>query len=125
MQWRKLQLDAIKRGQINKDSKKQVYKSLLIISKENSFLVPTFEKFTEKWEAIEDSQEFYSVVELSQCLHTSTQRILKWFQNYSSVLKPINNEGVERRFLVRFIKQFPGEIVNHCQPDLLWLLSIL
>lgn len=125
MRWRKKQTDCIKQGQVNKDLKNKVYKALLDISNDESFDVPTFEEFLTKWQAIEDSQEFYSVVELSECLHTSTQRILQWFRKYKSTLNPINNQGVERRYLVRFMKQFPGEIAAYCDPDLLWLLSIL
>ncbi|CCQ70722.1 hypothetical protein CWATWH0402_3734 [Crocosphaera watsonii WH 0402] len=37
----------------------------------------------------------------------------------------MGNQVVELKFFKRFVRTFPGEIADNCQPDLLWFISIL
>lgn len=126
MRWRKKQTDLIKKGQVDKKSKKVIYKELLLLSKEVPECgIPLWEEFEKKYQYIEDYQEFYSISELSELFNTSSETIKRWFRVYSNTLCPLDGESVEIKFLRRFVKKFPAEVVENCEPDLLWFISIL
>ncbi|MCH2248060.1 MAG: hypothetical protein MK111_26125 [Crocosphaera sp.] len=126
MKWRLSQIEFIKIAQANKQDREETYQQFLAFSKKNKAVdIPSRAEFDNKYQTIEDTCEFYSIDELSSLLDTSKRTVQRWFEFYSKELHPLGNQVVELKFFKRFVRTFPGEIADNCQPDLLWFISIL